>query len=122
MVWNLVPHTSIRGLEGHFVTTLPRNARKMWWKLLGLCVHVHNCYKQCPTKLSKRPTKIVFVRTCVHAKPNSYFQHWKVKSLVIFKSLQHNRTKLKLDNLVDKMSVGDLERNLYIHSLFSMLG
>ena len=46
----------------------------------------------------------------------------KVKSLVIFKSLQHNRTKLKLDNLVDKMSVGDLERNLYICSLFSMLG
>ena len=44
----------------------------------------------------------------------------KVKSLVI--SLQHDRTKLKLDNLVDKMSVGDLERNLYIRSLFSMLG
>ena len=74
MVWNLVPRTSIRALEGHFVITLPRNARKMWWKLLGLCVRVHNCYKQCPTKLSKCPTKIEFVRTCVHAKPNSYFQ------------------------------------------------
>ena len=33
----------------------------------------------------------------------------KVKNLVIFKSLQHNRTKLKVYNLAGKMSVGDLE-------------
>ena len=54
----------------------------MWWKLLGLCVHVHNCCKQCPTKLSKRPTKIEFVQTCVHAKPNSYFQHCVVTTTI----------------------------------------
>ena len=46
----------------------------------------------------------------------------KVKNLVIFESLQQNRTKLKLYNLTGKMSVGDLERNLYIRSLFSTLG
>ena len=87
MVWSLVPRTSIRALEGHFVITLPRNARKLWWKLLGLCVHVHNCYKQCPTKLSKRPTKIEFVRTCVHAKPNSYFQHCTMLAYTNFNEL-----------------------------------